>query len=133
MLPISTEPMFAVVIIYLHSLRKVRIGGKIRRTHALKIAEHFKVGVRITPYTGKLIIVYKEMKPLIKRDFASLSVVKAYKGRGCALFRKEARYIVNTRTVKYAFVQILIVASLSVHDNSASFHNAIIKPTAQEK
>lgn len=117
--------MLAVVVEYLHSLWKVRIGRKIRGTYAFEFLQKLKVCVRIAPQTGELIIIHEKVKPFIVWLFTRFRIIKADKVLYLATLRLKIGCVKCTRTAEYALVKVFIIASLSVYLTHPLSHNTI--------
>lgn len=116
--------MFAIVVEYLNRHREIGVCGKIRGAYDLEARQQIDICIRICPTADKLIIVHEEVNALALRQLAASGVVKADEAVSVATikgYRLKGWNAVDTRTVKYAPVQVLIIASLSVHGHPPPF------------
>lgn len=67
--------MLAVMVVYLHRKRHIRVCGEIRRAHRRKLRQFWNVLVRRVPISNELIIVHKEMNDFTFRVFRGVMVI----------------------------------------------------------
>ena len=108
--------MLAVMVVYLHRQRHIRVCGEVRRTHRRKLQQFRNVLVRRVPISNELVIVHKEMNDFACLVFCCVMVIHRDKfAMRICLDRLDLRNVVLSNAGECELVEIFKVNHTGRH------------------